>query len=532
MTQSKAQLSLLDLYLSLLFICMQVLTVQGSVYWAYVPDPPLLQPVSWEMSSVPVYVNDTVLLGSPSSVHIQPQQANISYKGYSDMYPMCFSMNGRRSHCLWVFTLVHYDDVTIAGVTAGRATSIGKIPRDIPLCAAQLGISKGIDVPWRLCVEKKATAYTLEEGFTLLNWGSRAPTQVFKPKVPPILAPPRGYPVQTEIWKLLAAFRKATRWNKEAQDLEDRYPQACVPRPFMLLVGDLTIKKDKATYHLLCPNCTLTNCIQGVSVDDGVLVVRQPPFIMLPVNISKPWYSNPGLELWDRVQNALSRPRRELGLLILGIVSLITIIATTVTASISLTQAVQAADTVDHLAHNTSLALGTQEDIDKRVETRLNALYDAVKFLGDELQSLKLRTRIQCHSDYHWICVTPKRYNVTETSWGRVLYHLEGVWSNSNVSLDLLQLHQEILNIAEAPHAKLPVAQLADNFVNSLFSHIPSLSRTWYAIGSIIGVLILMLLFMCLFPCVMKFMLTELYKVRAIVRNQQRAARDKTTRQP
>ena len=187
----------------------------------------------------------------------------------------------------------------------------------------------------------------------------------------------------------------------------------------------------------------------------------------------------------------------------------------------SLAQAVHTADTVDQLANNTSAVLGIQKDIDKRVETRLNALYDTVRFLGGEIQSLKLRTRIRCHSDYHWICVTSKKYNASETSWDRVQRHLEGVWSNSNLSLDLLQLHQEILDIEEAPHAKLTVAQLAENFVSSLFSHFPSLTHAWYVVGTIIGVLVVIVLFMCLLPCAVKIILAEVYKLRAIIRNHQ-----------
>ncbi|XP_059034770.1 endogenous retrovirus group K member 19 Env polyprotein isoform X2 [Mustela lutreola] len=85
-----------------LILMQQVLAAQGSLYWAYVPDPPLLQPVGWDVSSIPVYVNDTVLLGPPSSVHLRPQQAAISYKGYSDVYPICFAMKRTIPHCLSV----------------------------------------------------------------------------------------------------------------------------------------------------------------------------------------------------------------------------------------------------------------------------------------------------------------------------------------------------------------------------------------------------------------------------------------------
>ena len=56
----------------------------------YVPDPPLLQPVGWEMSFILVYVNDTILLGGFSDKHISPQSASISYTGSSSQFQSAF----------------------------------------------------------------------------------------------------------------------------------------------------------------------------------------------------------------------------------------------------------------------------------------------------------------------------------------------------------------------------------------------------------------------------------------------------------
>ena len=82
----------------------------------------------------------------------------------------------------------------------------------------------------------------------------------------------------------------------------------------------------------------------------------------------------------------------------------------------TLAHSVQTATFVNNLAQNVSVTLGTQEDIDKKLEDRLNALYDVVKFLGKEVQSIKLRLRVQCHADFRWICVTPKKYNGSITA--------------------------------------------------------------------------------------------------------------------
>ena len=143
------------------------------------------------------------------------------------------------------------------------------------------------------------------------------------------------------------------------------------------------------------------------------------------------------------------------------------------TASLSLDQSVHTTNVVDGLAKNTSKALGIQEDIDRKLEDRLNALYDAVRFLGEEIQGLKLRTRIRCHANYCWICVAPKIYNNTETPWDKIKLHLNGIWQNENISLDLIHLHWEILDIENAPWASMDLAKMLKSLLTVYFPIFP-----------------------------------------------------------
>ena len=179
-----------------------------------------------------------------------------------------------------------------------------------------------------------------------------------------------------------------------------RYPRACVPHPYALLVGSVKIQPGLRNYDVTCNNCTLTNCIRGITNQTRVLVLRQPAFVMVPVKINGSWYDERGLELWREVEGALMHYHRGIGLIILGFVALVTLIASSITAALTLAHSVQTATFVNNLAQNVSVTLGTQEDIDKKLEDRLNALYDVVKFLGEEVQSIKLRLRVQCHADF------------------------------------------------------------------------------------------------------------------------------------
>ena len=115
---------------------------------------------------------------------------------------------------------------------------------------------------------------------------------------------------------------------------------------------------------------------------------------------------------------------------------------------------------------------------------------------------MKLRARIRCHANYHWICVAPKIYNDTETPWDKIKLHLNGIWHNENISLDLLHLHQEILDIENAPRASMDFSKNAEEFVNSLFSNFPSVTSLWHLFSGVMAVLMVLALFVCIAPCI------------------------------
>ena len=62
-------ISPLSFLITLLIILNQINTAHSkeysNAYWAYFPDPPLLQLVGWEGRSIPIYTNETVLFLAP-----------------------------------------------------------------------------------------------------------------------------------------------------------------------------------------------------------------------------------------------------------------------------------------------------------------------------------------------------------------------------------------------------------------------------------------------------------------------------------
>ena len=85
------------------------------------------------------------------------------------------------------------------------------------------------------------------------------------------------------------------------------------------------------------------------------------------------------------------------------------------------------------------------------------------------MQCLKVRSHLKCHAKYQWICVTSKVYG-SHYSWERVQRHLQGIWHNSNTSLDVLALHTEITNLKNSAPLNFDAVDVADRIIHPSWS--------------------------------------------------------------
>ena len=217
------------------------------------------------------------------------------------------------------------------------------------------------------------------------------------------------------------------------------------------------------------------------------------------------------------------RLRRFVGLLILGISALITAITSVTVAAISLTQQVHTAQYVDTMSKNVSLTLATQEAIDRKLEMRVDALEEAIMHIGTELQALKVKMALTCHTDYRWICVTSLKVNETDYEWEKIKNHISGVWNSSDIGLDLGKLHNQIQTL-EHSRLDFTAAGAANDFFHTfsnfisgknILSNIPS-----YAV---VGAQILLLI--NILPCIVRILQQSIRKLStelhlAVLRNK------------
>lgn len=518
-------------------------------YWAYVPDPPILHPAVWDGPEIPVYVNDTKALGLPSDGHMkQHLENNFTYNGIGLGLPICIAKNSSMIGCLRSSPVIMHIHDSLIGWTV-RLNMLGDwsggrkiklpIPSSHPSCNKRLKLDTET-VPWRACPGNDPVRYDIPgTGRYIIDWSRNNRSGWARELISGLWNSDTQYP-QNSLWRLMGAMDKVeTRLSLPMRILEDGTKEwtivtetvnvsACVPSPYALLIGNINVYFVGDQFNVSCNNCILTNCISWVPLGTQVMILKQPSFIMLPVNISGPWYAERSLQVLKEIEYALSRQKRFVGLLIAGIMALVTIIATAATAAVALSQTIQNAHYVNTLSKNVTLALGTQEAIDEKLEQKVNALYDAVQYMGEVIQGMKVKFHLECHPEYHWICVTPKKYNNSQYDWSRVRSHLQGIWHDANLSLDMFQLHDEIQSMREAEPLKFDAAQAASEFVNVLRNALPSMPYITHSVIIFLTLGICVCLVLCLLPILIRCFISKMLDLRADIHQLELKASNKT----
>ncbi|XP_054112756.1 endogenous retrovirus group K member 13-1 Env polyprotein-like isoform X1 [Callithrix jacchus] len=303
--------------------------------------------------------------------------------------------------------------------------------------------------------QKQTLRYTLPTGFILYDWSIPHPlgTYLTRYEMPggwstPIFTTKTGK-AYTSLWKLFLAltpgFVRASSRSSSYPSKHDIHVQACIASPYAIIAGNVSFTECKGHYSTFCNNCILTNCLDSPLFPlPTILIIHQPPYVMLPVNISGSWYDERGLQILHQVRDLMVRSKRFISIFIASILAIVSVVATAAVAAAGLAHSVQTAAYVNYLAKNISVSMGAQLDIDKKLDEKLNALEQTVNILGDKIYNIQNHMALHCHVDYNYICVTNAPYSDSAWQWPLVKAHLQGIWSHDNLSLDVFKLQQEI----------------------------------------------------------------------------------------
>jgi hypothetical protein len=81
--------------------------------------------------------------------------------------------------------------------------------------------------------------------------------------------------------------------------------QACIQHPYTLVTGDINLAKGEGLYSITCQEYI---CSHNKGKD--ILIIVQPPYVLVPTNILGDWYANRGLQIVKEIKVLLLRKKR------------------------------------------------------------------------------------------------------------------------------------------------------------------------------------------------------------------------------
>jgi hypothetical protein len=130
--------------------------------------------------------------------------------------------------------------------------------------------------------------------------------------------------MQKDIWWLIAAMGPVMVSSTQHYQIAYHNITACISLPYLFLRGHVMIatgsnRTPYPYYDVTCEHCILTNCINNSRHLDQkrILIVKQPAFVMLPVQINGTWYNSPGVQSLLEIEKALTRHKESLALLLM-----------------------------------------------------------------------------------------------------------------------------------------------------------------------------------------------------------------------
>lgn len=114
------------------------------------------------------------------------------------------------------------------------------------------------------------------------------------------------------------------------------------------------------------------------------------------------------------------------------------------------------------------------------MEQQIDAFYNTIQIIVEEVQSLRGRRHLECHAKYQWICVTSKIYNDSHYNREKIKRHLQGFWHNSNTPLNNLTFYIKIMHLKNAPLLQILLIKLFGAYCQ--YFHLGQASRMAYIV--------------------------------------------------
>ena len=72
--------------------------------------------------------------------------------------------------------------------------------------------------------------------------------------------------------------------------------------------SDLEVSEGETVYNVICVNCSISNYVDGNDYNNykAVMIVKQPPYLMVPVKLEGQWFDNYALKILYELNGLIS----------------------------------------------------------------------------------------------------------------------------------------------------------------------------------------------------------------------------------
>jgi hypothetical protein len=104
-------------------------------------------------------------------------------------------------------------------------------------------------------------------------------------------------------------------------------------------------------------------------------------------------------------------------------------VASTIAASMALTQQIRTAPYVNTLTKNVSNILHSQNDLNRDLQQGILKLQEELNLMEETLTGVVLYIQLNCDSQYCHICIIAAQGNGTYHNWTLIQHYIQGAWT-------------------------------------------------------------------------------------------------------
>jgi hypothetical protein len=112
--------------------------------------------------------------------------------------------------------------------------------------------------------------------------------------------------------------------------------------------------------------------------------------------------------------------------------------------------------------------------------------------------------------DIHYL----KSYNDSDWDWEHIKHHIQGVWSHTDLSINLMVLHKKILDVINSKLRVIHPGEITNRVLDALqgFDPFNTLKHSFWIL---LGIIILLLIVFCLFLVFCRCKMSKIFQLRS-----------------